>query len=92
MFGATLAPAGDVDGDGFDDIVVGAPWWRDGDGPREGRVIVYRGAADGIAGPAWHADPTDLKGARFGSVLGPGWGRERGRVRRRGARRLRGDP
>jgi len=39
-FGAAVAAAGDVDGDGYGDLIVGA------DGP--GRVYVFRGAAAGV--------------------------------------------
>jgi FG-GAP-like repeat/FG-GAP repeat len=70
QFGATVAPAGDVNGDGYDDVVVGAPHWGDADGPREGRGYVYLGSADGLRRPPWHVDPVD-KRARFGANLSP---------------------
>lgn len=37
---------GDVDGDGFGDVVAGAPFWS-GDFLEEGRVVVFRGSASG---------------------------------------------
>ncbi|TNF23588.1 MAG: hypothetical protein EP329_27075 [Deltaproteobacteria bacterium] len=43
-FGATLAAPGDVDGDGFADLVVGAP---DHGGGR-GRIALYRGGPEGL--------------------------------------------
>src|SRR5213075_1604975 len=49
-FGAAIADAGDLDGDGWDDLVVGAP--SDPSRGRDtGRVLVYRGgpASDGVA-------------------------------------------
>jgi FG-GAP repeat len=46
-FGAALAIARDLDGDGFSEVAVGAPGF-DGGGIDAGRVSVYRG---GVAGP-----------------------------------------
>ncbi len=49
-FGATLAGAGDVNGDGYWDIVVGAPDYDGG----AGAVFVYYGGPDGLpAAPDW---------------------------------------
>ena len=70
-FGAAVAPAGDVNRDGFDDIIVGAPGWKRNDGPREGRVYVYLGSHTGIRRPAWHVDPTNLRRSGFGSSIAP---------------------
>ncbi|MCA9492558.1 MAG: VCBS repeat-containing protein, partial [Myxococcales bacterium] len=39
-YGSVVSSAGDVDGDGFDDIVVGAPWYGNDHG---GSAFVYRG-------------------------------------------------
>ena len=44
-FGSSLASAGDVDGDGFADLVVGAPKT----GSNAGAIYVYRGGAGGLA-------------------------------------------
>jgi hypothetical protein len=58
-FGAEVAAIGDIDGDGFDDMAVGAPMALDG----AGKVYVYRGSA---VGPV---DPVAFDGrgqARFG--------------------------
>ena len=47
-FGSALAGGGDVDGDGFGDLVVGAPGF-DARHAGEGRVYVFRGSRDGLA-------------------------------------------
>jgi len=46
-FGATLAAAGDVNGDTYDDIMIGAYNYDNGSG-NEGRVFVYYGSASGL--------------------------------------------
>jgi hypothetical protein len=52
QFGYALSTAGDVDGDGYSDLIVGAPWY-DGGQPGEGAVFLYHGSATGLAvGPA----------------------------------------
>jgi FG-GAP repeat/FG-GAP-like repeat len=43
-FGASVASAGDVNEDGFDDVIVGAPWYPGG-GNRPGRAYVFFGGA-----------------------------------------------
>ncbi len=71
-FGLSVATAGDVDGDGFSDVIVGAPFF-DGDFSDEGAAFLYRGSAAGPATtPSWSARGGE-GGARFGiSVAGVG--------------------
>ncbi len=47
QFGYSLAAAGDVNGDGFDDIVVGTA------GTTQRRAYLYVGGPSGLSGPAW---------------------------------------
>lgn len=47
LFGYSVATAGDVNGDGYSDVIVGAHHHGTGD-PNEGRAFVYYG--DGVAG------------------------------------------
>jgi hypothetical protein len=64
-FGYSVATAGDVNGDGFSDVIVGAEAYDNGQ-TNEGRALVYLGSATGLAStPAWTAE-SDQAGARFG--------------------------
>lgn len=56
MFGWGVSTSrGDVDGDGFDDLLVGAPRWG-GTESREGRAFLYRGATIPSGTAAWTAE------------------------------------
>ncbi len=48
-FGASVHLAGDVDGDGYGDVVVGQPYFDGTAGTDCGRATVYRGGAAGIS-------------------------------------------
>jgi len=64
-FGASVATAGDVNGDGFSDVLVGAPGF-DGGQEDEGRVFLFEGSASGLStSPAWSAE-SDQMGAQMG--------------------------
>ncbi|MBN2005559.1 MAG: FG-GAP repeat protein [Anaerolineae bacterium] len=70
-FGSAVGRAGDVNDDGFDDIIVGAPD-QDNDQTDEGRTFVYYGSAAGLsATPAWSAEGNQT-GARFGNAVAAG--------------------
>ena len=56
LFGFSVAGAGDVNGDGFDDVVVGAPYYAV-QSPREGAAFLFLGSAQGLAeSPAWSVE------------------------------------
>ena len=58
--------AGDVNGDGYDDVIVGARGVTGPDGENYGKVYVFLGSANGIPGTA----TTTVTGAAPGDVLG----------------------
>ena len=61
----SVASAGDVNGDGYGDVIVGA-FEHDNGQTNEGRAYVYLGSAAGLGTvPAWTAE-SDRSGARFG--------------------------
>lgn len=66
QFGAAVASAGDVDGDGFADLLVGAPRGA-------GRVYLFRGGPDGVAAePAWAWDGDGGDDTELGRVVAGG--------------------
>jgi len=71
-FGVAVACAGDVNGDGYSDIIIGAHLYDNGQ-TDEGRTFVYLGSPGGPAlAPGWTAEG-DQPGANFGiSVAGAG--------------------
>jgi hypothetical protein len=48
LYGRMVASAGDVDGDGVDDVAIGAPWFRVGSSSRVGRVEIRSGASGAV--------------------------------------------
>jgi hypothetical protein len=68
-FGNSVGTAGDVNGDGFDDVIVGADWYDNGQ-TDEGRAFLYHGSAAGLnRAPAWTAE-TDQGSAHFALSVG----------------------
>jgi hypothetical protein len=65
QYGVSLGGAGDVDNDGYDDAIVGAWLWDNGEAD-EGKAWVYHGSASGLSStPAWSAE-SNQAGARLG--------------------------
>jgi len=55
-FGFSVASAGDVNGDGYDDVLVGCPYWDNGESD-EGRAFLYLGSSTGLESTAvWTAE------------------------------------
>ncbi|MEW5985349.1 MAG: FG-GAP-like repeat-containing protein [Chloroflexota bacterium] len=68
-YGWSAGTAGDVNGDGYSDVIVGANWY-DNDQTWEGRAFLYYGSASGLlAAPAWTAEGNQNY-ANFGYAVG----------------------
>jgi serine/threonine-protein kinase len=70
LFGLEVTGVGDVDGDGCDDVLIGAPLASDG-GPNAGRVFLYRGGRNGLEHtPSWQLSLFE-GGADLGRSIAP---------------------
>ncbi|MBN2055279.1 FG-GAP repeat protein, partial [bacterium] len=68
MFGVAVAGAGDVDNDGYDDVVIGAKQYGNGG---YGKVYLFRGSPSGLEStPFWTKEATQY--GEFGSSVAPG--------------------
>jgi hypothetical protein len=67
-FGTSVSSAGDVNGDGYSDVIVGANRYENGES-EEGAAFVYHGSPSGLsATPNWTAE-SDQADASFGSSV-----------------------
>jgi hypothetical protein len=72
QMGLSIATAGDVNADGYSDVVVGAPYFDDGQAG-EGAAFVYYGSVDGLTTINYHKLHKGQANAYFGgSVAGAG--------------------
>jgi hypothetical protein len=70
-FGHAVASAGDMNGDGFSDVIVGAPTYPTG--ASMGRVYLYYGSASGLPGSHdWIASGQDFSDLFGDAVAGAG--------------------
>lgn len=65
-YGYSVSTAGDVNGDGFADVLVGAPFFNNSE-DNEGQAFLYLGSAAGLGTTAaWTGDDGDQIGASYG--------------------------
>ena len=72
-FGFNVSSAGDVNNDGYSDIIIGEPHYSEAGQVWEGRAVAFLGSAAGIsgatlAGAAWTAE-SDVDGSDFGNCV-----------------------
>src|SRR5262249_30513223 len=68
--GYSVATAGDVNGDGLSDVIVGAPFYTDPES-QEGAAFLYLGQTNLLNGVAWQADGSQAN-ATFGFAVAGG--------------------
>jgi FG-GAP repeat protein len=68
-FGRTVGGPGDVNGDGYEDVVVGAPHWDNGQND-EGRAYLYLGSPTGLETTEAWVTESDQQGALYGRWVG----------------------
>jgi len=68
QFGFSVAPAGDVNGDGYGDVLVGAPGYDDGQAD-EGAAFLFLGSAEGLSSAPSRVWQGNQAGSRFGASV-----------------------
>jgi hypothetical protein len=68
LFGECVSTAGDVNGDGYSDVIVGADWYDNGQ-TDEGRAFVYHGSASGLSASASWTAESDQASSFFGNSV-----------------------
>lgn len=67
-FAYAVSSAGDINNDGYDDVIVGAPKYTDA-GYAGGTAFVYYGSASGLPSEPQWITGGDVQGSRFGAAV-----------------------
>lgn len=70
-YGTSVAPAGDINNDGYADVIVGVPFYDNGQ-TDEGRVFGYYGSSSGLPLPSSWSVESNQAAAEFGTSLTAG--------------------
>ena len=68
-FGTHVSTAGDVNADGYSDLLVSTPYFDDGSSLNEGRTFLYYGSAAGLQTTPMVLDNGNQQGAFFGNSI-----------------------
>ena len=61
QFGYSVSTAGDINGDGYDEVIIGAPYYND-----TGRAYVYQGSESGLIAEIYWWTQSDTESADYG--------------------------
>ena len=65
QFGYSIASGGSIDGDGYNDLIVGAPVWYNGQSG-EGKAFAFDNSGSGVTSTIWWSVESDSAGAALG--------------------------
>ena len=68
FFGVSVSTAGDVNKDGYSDIIIGASYYDNGE-TNEGRITIYLGSANGLSKTPYFTAEGDQVNAFFGKSV-----------------------
>ena len=71
VFGTSVSSAGDVNGDGYADVIIGAPGYTNGQ-EKEGAALVYHGSAGGLTTVNWTVESNQKDASLGWSVASAG--------------------
>jgi hypothetical protein len=71
QFGRCVAPAGDVNGDGYDDVIVSTPYYSQGGFTSRGAAWVFHGGPSGLSAVPAQTWTGPAQDGQFGAIVSP---------------------